>query len=254
MQRNPSDRRSFIRKIALGTLAAMSIPEIASSASVAPKHKKLTLAENATILFQGDSITDASRNRTDLLPNSPKGFGSGYAFLAASELLIRNPKKNFKIYNRGISGNKVYQLAERWDTDALDLKPDIVSILIGVNDYWHLIKNNYKGTLEIYKTDYRALLNRTKEKLPDVKFIIGEPFAILGTAVDKSWFPAFDAYREAARSIANEFDAAFIPYQTIFNAALEVAPGSYWAPDGVHPSIAGAKLMADAWLNVVKAG
>jgi lysophospholipase L1-like esterase len=172
--------------------------------------------------------------------------------MAAAELLNKYPEKNLTIYNRGISGNKVFQLAERWDTDAIGLKPDVISILIGVNDYWHMLKNSYKGTLEIYRNDYRALLNRTKTALPNVKLVVGEPFAILGTAVNQSWFPAFAEYQAAAKDIAKEFDAAFVPYQKVFDKALKVAPGSYWAPDGVHPSIAGAKLMAEAWLETVK--
>jgi lysophospholipase L1-like esterase len=114
------------------------------------------------------------------------------------------------------------------------------------------VKSGYKGTLEIYRNDYRALLTKTKENLPDVKLIILEPFAILGTAVDKNWFPAFAEYQNAARELANEFDAPFVPFQKVFDKALKVAPGSHWAPDGVHPSIAGAKLMSQAWLEVVK--
>ena len=252
MKTNQSGRRSFLTKIALGGLATLTIPEIALSAIAEQKTKKIALKTNDVILFQGDSITDAGRTRTETKANSQKAMGGGYALLAAAELLKNNPTKNLQIYNRGISGNKVYQLAERWDTDAIDLKPNIVSILIGVNDYWHLLKNNYKGTLEIYKNDYRALLQRTKEKLPDVKFIIAEPFAILGSAVDNKWFPAFGEYQNAAHELANEFDAVFIPYQKIFNEALKKAPGSYWTPDGVHPSIAGAELMAQGWLNAIK--
>ena len=252
MKTNQSGRRSFLTKVALGGLATLTIPEIALSAIAEQKSKKITIKTDDVVLFQGDSITDAGRVRTDTNANSQKAMGGGYSFLATAELLNNNPSKNLRFYNRGISGNKVYQLAERWDADAIDLKPDVLSILIGVNDYWHLLKSGYKGTLVIYRNDYRALLQRTKEKLPDVKLIIAEPFAILGSAVDNKWFPAFGEYQNAAHELANEFDAAFIPYQKIFDKALKTAPGSYWAPDGVHPSIAGAELMAQAWLNVIK--
>ncbi|MBC8052307.1 MAG: SGNH/GDSL hydrolase family protein [Sphingobacteriaceae bacterium] len=252
MKTSNSSRRDFISKVAIGSIGALSIPNILLSAEAEKKPKRISINTGDTILFQGDSITDAGRSRTDMGSNTQKGFGGGYAFLAAAELLNAYPEKKLKIYNRGVSGNKVHQLAERWEIDALNLKPTIISILIGVNDYWHLVKNGYKGTLEIYRNDYRALLQRTKEKLPDVKFIIGEPFAIMGSAVDKSWFPPFGEYQNASQEIAKEFNAVFIPYQKIFDKALEIAPGSYWAPDGVHPTMAGAKLMADAWLEAVK--
>lgn len=252
MKTNQSDRRAFINKVALGGLAAISIPEIVFSATSEKPGKKINLNKNDTILFQGDSITDAGRLRTDPDFNTQKGFGGGYAFLSAAELLNKFPEKDLKLYNRGISGNKVHQLADRWEADALNLSPNVISILIGVNDYWHFIRNTYKGTLDTYRNDYRALLNKTREKLPDVKFIIGEPFAIIGKSVDKSWFPAFSEYQKVSKQMAEEFDAVFVPFQKVFDQALEKAPGAYWAPDGVHPSIAGARLMSEAWLDAVK--
>jgi len=254
MKTNANNRRSFIQKVSLGTLAALTTPQLIVSAFAEDnaKTKKIILDKNDIILFQGDSITDAGRAKDDAGINSQKALGSGYSFLAAADLLNLYPTKTLKIYNRGISGNKVYQLAERWEKDALDLKPNVLSILIGVNDFWHMKKHSYSGTIETYRNDYRALLDKTKQKFPDLKLIIGEPFAILGSAVDSSWFPAFTEYQEAAKEIANTFNAAFIPYQRIFNNALKVAPGEYWSHDGVHPSIAGARLMASAWLETVK--
>ena len=125
--------------------------------------------------------------------------------------------------------------------------------MVGVNDYWHTITNGYKGTLDDYRKDYRKLLTRTRETLPDVKFIIGEPYAMKGVkAVDDSWYPAFDTYRQVASETAEEFGATFIPYQSVMDEALKLAPASYWSLDGVHPSPAGASLMAYAWQNGVK--
>jgi lysophospholipase L1-like esterase len=252
MENNQPGRRSFIAKIALSSLAAVSIPEIALSAFAGEKSEKLEFSSGDVVLFQGDSITDAGRKRSNAEANDQGAMGGGYAFLAACELLFENPDKKLLIYNRGISGNKVYQLAETWDKDALAIKPDILSILVGVNDYWHTLSFGYKATVETYRKDYRALLQRTKEELPDVKLIIGEPFAILGSAVNETWFPAFNEYQLVAKELAKEFNAAFVPYQKVFDKALQHAPGEYWSPDGVHPSIAGAKLMAEAWLQTVK--
>ena len=250
---NSSNRRNFLRNISLGSIAAISIPNIVSAAVTAEKSKKVTLKKEGVVLFQGDSITDAGRKRDNDQPNNGAALGGGYALLAASGLLLKNAGKDLKVYNKGISGNKVFQLADRWDADCLSIKPDVLSILVGVNDYWHTLSGNYKGTVQTYKQDYDKLLARTKQQLPDVQLIIGEPFAVTGVkAVDEKWFPAFNEYRVAAREIADKYEAIFIPYQAVFDKAQKSAPGSYWTKDGVHPSVAGAQLMAEAWLQCVK--
>ncbi len=164
-------------------------------------------------------------------------------------MLVDYPDAKLKVFNRGNSGNKVHQLAERWQTDCLDLKPDVLSILIGVNDFWHTQSGNYKGTVEVYEKDYRALLTRTKKALPKVKLILCEPFVLKCGAVNDKWFPEFDRYRAAARRISEDFKTAFVPFQTIFDQAVAYAPAAHWAGDGVHPSAAGASLMAHHWLQ-----
>ncbi len=246
-------RRRFLAKASLGAAASLTLPEIASAAYAEAGADKITLAKDDVILFQGDSITDAGRKREDTNPNTGGALGSGYAFMAGSELLYQHADKNLRVFNKGISGNKVYQLAERWDADCLALKPNVVSLLIGVNDFWHTLTNNYTGTVDIYQKDLDALLDRTKKALPGVKLVLGEPFAVKGIkAVDDKWYPTFDAYRQAAKELAGKHGAAFIPYQTIFDKAQQTAPGVYWTYDGVHPSIAGSQLMAHAWLEGVK--
>ncbi|SFW33417.1 SGNH/GDSL hydrolase family protein [Chitinophaga sancti] len=252
-QSTHSPRRKFLRNLSLGTLGLAALPDISFAAAHSEKAKKITLKKDAVILFQGDSITDAGRKRDHDDANNGAALGTGYAFLAAAALLKKFPDRNLKIYNRGISGNKVYQLAERWDADCLNLQPDVLSILIGVNDYWHTLTGAYTGTIKTYKDDFTALLDRTKQKLPGVQLIIGEPFAVNHVkAVDDKWFPAFNDYRVAAKEIAMKYDAVFIPYQDIIDKAQQSAPGSYWTGDGVHPSLAGAELMASSWLEAVK--
>jgi lysophospholipase L1-like esterase len=249
---NNNDRRSFIRKAAMGTLMAVSIPEIVSAAMAGKKENKIALGQGNTILFQGDSITDAGRNRESDGANDPEALGSGYALIAAAPILQNFCKLDLKIYNKGVSGNKVYQLAERWEQDCLRLKPDVLSILIGVNDIWHKLSGNYNGTIEIYRNDYIALLERTLKALPGVQLVICEPFAVPGVkAVDDKWYPEFYSYQKAAREIADKFDAVFVPFQKVFDEAQKNAPGSYWTPDGVHPSLAGAHLMAAAWYSAI---
>lgn len=231
------------------------------SASIAPSTfaNKLTpsseikLEKGMTILFQGDSITDAGRqNRQNPIPNEQASMGKGYASMAAAALLTSRPELNLSIYNRGISGNKVHQLAARWPKECLDHQPDVLSILIGVNDIWHGLNGRYDGTVETYENDYRTLLQRTRKALPNVQLVICEPFVLRCGAVNDKWFPEFDHYRDAARKIADEYSAVFVPFQSMFKQALQFAPAKHWAGDGVHPSSHGAALMADFWLQAVR--
>lgn len=247
-------RRVFFRTAGLGTAALAGMPVLAGSCTSDIASGKLNefFAQGDTVLFQGDSITDAGRERNRELANSGWSFGTGYANLIASWLLEELAGKDLTIYNRGISGNKVFQLAERWDKDCLDLKPNVLSILIGVNDYWHFRNGDYDGTPEIYENDYRQLLDRTRSALPQIKLVICQPFVLTGTsAVDDTWLEPFSAYQKIAVKIAHEFDAIWVPFQEAFDKALDLAPATYWAADGVHPSMAGAQLMAETWLEAI---
>ncbi|MGK6351294.1 SGNH/GDSL hydrolase family protein [Parapedobacter sp. DT-150] len=247
-------RRTFISTSLKGAALAISLPEIVSAATASTHSAPaIRIQPNDVILFQGDSITDAGRDKENNTPNNSRALGNGYAFLAAARLLHAHASQRPTIYNKGISGNKVHQLAERWDQDCLAIKPTILSILIGVNDYWHTLNGDYKGTVQVYRDDYRKLLDRTLAALPNVKLIIGEPFAVNNVkAVTDAWYPAFDEYRQAAREIATAYKAAFIPYQRVFDEATKQVSPEYWTGDGVHTTLAGAQLMAEAWLSTVK--
>ncbi len=248
-----TDRRDFIKTLALGTVSATSLGAIdTASAEVKAGHAGSLISAGDTILFQGDSITDAGRSRPDAdKPNHQKALGNGYAWMAAAQLLVGMPDKNLTIFNRGISGHKVFQLADRWEQDCLSLKPDVLSILIGVNDIWHQLSGKYDATVETYKTDLLALLKRTKKALPDVELVICEPFVLKCGAVDDKWFPEFDAFRAAAKHAAEEHHTVFVPFQSMFDEAIKYAPPEHWARDGVHPSPFGAQLMAHEWVKTV---
>ena len=251
------NRRNFFGTAATGAIGLAAIPSILAASMPASEKKQngilSTLKTSDVILFQGDSITDAGRDKVNEQANSPGSFGSGYAYLAAANLLNTFAAAQPVIYNRGISGNKVFELAERWQKDCLDLKPKVLSILVGVNDFWHTLDYNYDGTVQKYEADYRKLLSNTKKMFPEIQLVICEPFAVLGCkAVTEKWYPAFDEYRVSAKKMAEEFDAIFIPYQAIFDEAQKYAPGKYWTGDGVHPSMAGCSLMAEAWLKALK--
>lgn len=247
-------RRGFFKHAGLGTAALAGMPLLANSCAAGSSNSRIQdyFSKGDVILFQGDSITDAGRNKNQELPNDARSFGGGYALLTASWLLEALAAKELTIYNRGISGNKVYQLAERWDKDCIHLNPTLLSILIGVNDYWHFRNGNYNGTPEIYENDYRQLLERTRKALPDIKLVICQPFILTETsAVDESWLEPFSAYQQIARKISDEFGATWVPFQEAFDRAVEVAHPTYWANDGVHPSMAGAQLMANTWLEAI---
>ncbi len=248
-------RRSFIKKAALAGAGAALIPEIVQAAMPGIQSTTGTsgMKSNTIIVFQGDSITDAGRKReNEHLANDREMLGHGYAMFAAADLLSTHPDKNLRIYNRGISGNKVFEMQKRWDKDCIQLQPDILSILIGVNDFWHMKLGRYEGTLSTFTDDYRNLLIQTKMKFPDIKLAVCEPFTIKGgKSTDSSWYPAFDDYRASVKALAKEFGAIFVPFQAVFDKALEKAPVTYWGEDGVHPSMAGAMLMKTAWMKAV---
>lgn len=237
----------------MGVVTASLFPEIVSAAFENEQVRKVSLDKSDIILFQGDSITDWGRAYDSRQPNTNNTLGAGFVLQAAGSLLLDFPDKNLQLHNKGIAGNKVFQLAERWEADCLALKPDVLSVLVGVNDFSHTLWYGYNGTVETYRNDYHHLLARTKKVLPKLKLIIGEPFVLkTGKLVDEKWFPAFDGYRNAARETAAEFNAAFIPFQSVFDKALTRAPASYWSLDGIHPSVAGAALMARAWREALE--
>ncbi len=206
-------------------------------------------SKNYTVLFQGDSITDCGRSREVLNPGNGMGLGNGYASLIAARLLCDQPGGNWNFYNRGISGNRIVDLYARWKIDALNLRPDLISILIGVNDTWHEFGSKNGVEVPRFEQFYRMLMEWTVKELPKTKFIILEPFVLPFGAVGKDWVPEIKQRRAVAKKIAGEFGAVFIPTQSIYDKAVKAAPQEYWLSDGVHPLPAGHQLMADAWVE-----
>jgi lysophospholipase L1-like esterase len=204
-------------------------------------------AQGTVILFQGDSITDGGRDRGVADPNVARGLGAGYPLLVASAALAAHPDGALRFYNRGVSGNKVPDLADRWAADTLALEPDVLSILVGVNDFWHKLTHGYAGTVPDYESRYVALLEDTRRALPQVRLIVLEPFVLRCGAVDDRWFPEFDVRRAAAARVARHAGAAFVPLQRPFDDLAQRASPQYWAADGVHPTPAGHAVIAERW-------
>jgi lysophospholipase L1-like esterase len=238
----------FRRQLLAPSVSAAILPIAAARAASVP-----ALAPGSTLLFQGDSITDARRDRKEeAKPNHPGMLGDGYPFHVAGQLLAEHPGVGLRIFNRGISGNKVPDLDARWQTDCLDLKPALLSVLIGVNDLWHRLGGRYDGTPERYRDGFAALLRRTRETLPDVSLVVCEPFVLRCGAVTDEWFPEFETRRAYASEVAREVGATWVPFQEAFDRAVQAGIGpEYWAPDGVHPSLAGHALMAKVWRAAV---
>ena len=205
-----------------------------------------------TILFQGDSITDARRDRECTNGFGPD-MGSGYAVLAAGKLLAENPGKSFRCINRGISGNRIVDLYARWKTDALNLKPDVISILVGVNDTWHEFAYQNGVDPERYETIYRMLLEWTRRELPEVKLVLCEPFCLLSEIVTAEWLTEMKQRSRIVKKLASEFNAVFVPLQTLLEeAAAKAGDNLVILRDGVHPTLAGAQIIADQWLKYVE--
>ncbi|HET9384957.1 MAG TPA: GDSL-type esterase/lipase family protein [Gemmatimonadales bacterium] len=207
-------------------------------------------AKPTVILFQGDSITDCGRNRDSKDANTAGALGTGYPLFAAAASLAARPDRDLKFFNRGISGNKVPDLMQRWRADALDIQPDILSILIGVNDFWHKLDHGYTGSVADYEEQYLTLLDETRRALPKVYLIIFEPFVLRCGAVTARWFPEFDQRRAVAARVAAHANATFVPLQMMFDRKVRSSPPEYWAADGVHPTPAGHALIANEWRRV----
>jgi len=246
-------RRALLRGAAVASGACALAPSM--STAFAQEDAPAPLNGGDVILFQGDSITDAGRNKDVLDPNNAAAFGDGYALMIASQLLGVHAGLKLQCYNRGISGHKVPDLDARWQTDTIDLKPKVLSILIGVNDMWHKLGGKYDGTVEDYEEGFAALLAKTIPALPGVKLVICEPFVLRCGAVTEEWFPEFDERRAAARRVADLAGATWVPFQSMFDEAVsDETPPEYWAGDGVHPTMAGHALMAKTWIEVTGLG
>ena len=200
------------------------------------------------ILFFGDSITDMGRSR-DQTKNA-FSYGVGYVNYASSTLMAKNPER-YDIINRGISGNRVVDLYARIKCDVWNLNPDVISILIGVNDVWHEIFGGNGVDLARYEKVYSMLIEDTKERLPNAKFILLEPFVLKGGATEEHYeeFCEVKKYAKIVKKLAEKYGAEFVALQDKFDAAAAKHGAEYYLYDGVHPDVAGGKLIADAWLE-----
>ncbi len=212
--------------------------------------------DNKRIVFIGDSITDMNRGRGDWDQNHI--YGHSFVFLIASKLKCLSPRRNITVINRGISGNTSRELLERWGEDVIAKEPDIVSILVGVNDVHYNMIGEKPTTVEEYSNNLAEMVRRTHEKLPDSEIVICEPFIHIQSLNDKShgigYLEMMPKYREAARTFAEKNGFVFVPLQEEFDTAYEDYPDmgeAYWMWDGIHPTAQGHYLIAEKWLKCV---
>ena len=202
--------------------------------------------KNVRLLFQGDSITDAGRDKRDF-----HDLGNGYPKYAAELLKESNPEINFDFINLGISGNRTGQLFDRLYPDAIALQPDVISILIGINDIWHRGAFSYVATTdEQIELNYREILKNLKAKT-NAKIVMLAPYVL--DSEDKAPMKnELTTVLPIVRKLADEFADAYIPLDELFEEAMATQPAPlYYSPDGVHPNENGARFIGECYARTV---
>ena len=197
------------------------------------------------ILFYGDSITDCGRGR-----ENPAELGTGYVRLISSRLLSTFPKYNLTCTNRGVSGNRIYDLESRFDAEVAPLKPTLVSILIGINDTWRAFDSRVDSPIPDFEASYKRLIERLRGEL-GARVVILEPFLLPVPEDRAAWRTDLDPRIGAIRRLAAEYHLPYVPLDGFFASAATEREAAYWLPDGVHPSLAGHGLIADRWWKAV---
>lgn len=253
------NRRTFLNRAATAAGAA-SIASIANgnnnaaadSAVGGYNYQRPKLARGTRLLFQGDSITDMKwgRNQND----RNHYLGHSYVYLIASRLGVDMPTAELEFINRGHSGNTVAQLRERWQKDAIDIAPDVLSILIGVNDVGRMVRSKQdRVPLEKWEADYRGILDASLRANSKLMIVLLDPFVLpskrFGEGEHQKWRGEIDKLCEIVSSLANDYQATHVRTQTVFDEAAKIAQPEHWIWDGVHPLPQGHELIARNWLQ-----
>jgi lysophospholipase L1-like esterase len=207
---------------------------------------KIELKPNQTIVFIGDSITDAERMNAAYRP-----FGAGYVHFTANSLLAKYPQLNLNIINSGVSGNTIHDLKTRWQRDCISHRPDVLSILIGVNDVWRRIaENDLSGAADLdeYDSMYRQLISQTKKEC-NSRIVIIEPFMFCDD-LNNPVFVELRRFVEKVRTIAADFNAVLVPLQKAIDERIKEIPPQNWSLDMVHPKVWAHAWISQRWLEV----
>lgn len=193
------------------------------------------------ILFIGDSITDADRDKND-----PADLGNGYVSLLAEKLRPLYEDKSFVFVNKGVSGNRIFDIEKRLERDCIAEKPDIVVLLEGINDVWHKYSQGTEFDLGAFTACYESVAARIKES--GAKLIIAEPF-LLNVPDKKRFRREFDPEIAEIKKIAEKYADAYISLDEIFTGVSRAVSISAYSADGIHPTHRAARLIAD---NLIK--
>lgn len=249
------DRRSFIKiGVAIATVVTLGSSIHATEAHAAPGRLP-SFEQGSRLVFQGDSITDMKWGRNESDRNHY--LGHSYVFMLAGKLGVDMPEARLDFYNRGMSGHKVSDLRKRWQKDAIDMKPDLLTILIGTNDVGMGVRNPDRAvTPAAFEADYRAILDASRKANPTLRLVLMDPFVLptgplKNEQAYKARRDATDALRVVVVKLAKDYNAVHIPLQDIFDAAAEAATPEHWMWDGIHPLPQGHELIARHWLQAV---
>jgi len=201
--------------------------------------------KNDTILFIGDSITDCGR---DL--NVPETLGMGYVAMLAGRLGQDYPELNLKFLNRGTNGDRTQDLLARWDEDCIALQPDWVSILVGINNTWRRYDSDDPTNDAVFEAEYRSMLERVVRET-EARLILCSPFILHTEPYVVAMREDLEPKMQIIKKLAADFDAVWVDFDAAFVAVEQRHIPSYWAGDGVHPTVAGHALLAETWIGVV---
>ena len=204
------------------------------------------------LVFFGDSLTDMYRN-FDKTVDMSTSYGTGFVFDVAAQLMYERPGY-YTIINRGQGGNKVTDLYARYMEDVVNEKPDVLTILIGVNDVWHELITHSGTPIDVFEETYMKLILDLKEKLPNTKMIMMEPFFLYGSATKDIWEPFQEVlkYAEVCKKVAEKTGLIYIPLQKSFDEAVKNGGDTQFLFDGLHTNPGGAHLIATKWLEVFR--
>jgi lysophospholipase L1-like esterase len=205
----------------------------------------MEMRPKSLFLFQGDSITDSGRNY-----KKDENLGTGYVMMTALWMSAMFPEMQARIINRGLNGNGIKDLRNRWQKDTLNLKPDVVSILVGINDTLGKYFWGSPTSVSDFENDYRAILQQTQDNLAS-NIILMEPFSITTTKDQVKFREDLNPKIEVVRNLSKEFGTLLIPLDKIFEESAKKREPQFWSQDGVHPTPVGHALIAQSWLKAL---
>jgi lysophospholipase L1-like esterase len=237
-----------ILRVSLGLSSkVLNLQTVEISLNMKNETVKYEVPSIVTILFQGDSITEACRDRT-----KDADMGTGYVKMVANRFSTEYAGKRVRFLNRGVGGDRVRDLKNRWQKDCLNLEPEIVSILIGINDTVGKYFWNKPTSTKSFEEDYRIILEQTHDIL-GAKIVLLTPFIVYMTKLQLINKIVLKQKIGAVKKLSKEFQTLLIPLDRIFDEATRKRAATYWSTDGIHPTQMGHSLIAQSWLKSVSA-